>query len=262
VTEDLDRDIDALYALRPDRFTAGRDALAKRLRADGDRAAADRVRSLRKPLASAWSLNALVREDPAALAELEGLGRRLRDAHRRVVSGGDAGPLRDAMDERRVLVARLAARAREIREREGIGGASLDEDVATALEAALVDEEAASALRAGRLLRPLRRPVGLGDAPALSVLPGGDAGSSRREEPGGGERERETRRLRRELAAAEAGYRRAVAAESRARTRLEEAEGRQRDARDRLRRAEADRRGAAVEAKRLHAALSKLERHP
>ena len=179
------------------------------------------------------------------------------------MAGGDAGPLRDAMDERRVLVARLSARAREIREREGIGGPSLDEDVATALEAALVDEEAASALRAGRLVRPMRPPVGLGDAPALSVLAGGGSGSIGREEPmppADVEREAEVRRLRRELAAAEARHRRAVDAEARARARLEEAETRQRDARDRLREAEVDRRGAAVESKRLAAALAKLER--
>jgi hypothetical protein len=258
VPEDLEERIDALYALPLDRFTPERDALAKRLRAEGDRAGADRLKGLRKPVVSAWVLNALAREEPKLVEELDGLGRRLRDAQRRVLSGGDASALRDALEERRALVARLVARARSILEREGLGGASTEEDVASSLEAAAVDEGAAVALRAGRLTRPMRPPAGFGDAPALTVLPGGRR-SPRADDPNARDDERRTRERRRDLAAAEARRRRAEDGVARAKRRLEEADRRRSEARERLREAEAERRGAALEAKRLGAALAKTD---
>jgi hypothetical protein len=258
VPEDLDALIDGLYALPLDRFTPERDVLAKRLRSDGDRAGAERVKGLRKPVVSAWVLNALARKEPKLVQELDGLGRRLRDAQRRVLSGGDASALRDALEERRALVAGLVARARSLLEREGLGGSSTEEDVASSLEAAAVDEGAAVALRAGRLTRPMRPPAGFGDAPALTVLPGG-----RRSAPAGGPTAegagRQTREMRRDLAAAEARLRRAEDGVARAQRRLKEAEGRRSEARERLRETEAERRGAALEAKRLNAALAKTK---
>ncbi len=261
--EDLERRIDDLYESTPDRFTKERDDLAKRLRADGDREGADRVKGLRKPLVSAWALNVLAREEPKTIAELEALGVRLRDAQRRALSGDDAGALRDALDERRVLVSRLSARTREILERHGVGGPSQDEDVTSTLEAAAVDEAAAAALLAGRLTRPMRPPAAFGDAPALTVLPGGRRGGSSspgaEAPPDDGERARRIRDLRRELGAAEARQRRTTEAVARARARLEEADRRRADAKERLREAEAEQRGAVLEAKRLGVALSKLE---
>src|SRR5919197_2614457 len=56
----LEREIDALYAADPDGFTAARDSLAKRLKADGDDDAAKRVKALHKPVRSAWAVNRLV----------------------------------------------------------------------------------------------------------------------------------------------------------------------------------------------------------
>jgi hypothetical protein len=258
VPQDLEERIDALYALPLDRFTPERDALARRLRAEGDRAAADRLKGLRKPVVSAWALNALAREEPKLLEELDGLGQRLRDTQRRMLSGGDASALRDALEERRALVARLVARARSLLEREGLGGSSTEEDVASSLEAAAVDEDAAVALRAGRLTRPMRPPAGFGDTPALTVLPGGRR-SAPADDPNGREGERRTREIRRDLAAAEARLRRAEDGVARAQRRLDEADRRRSDARERLREAEAERRRAALEAKRLGAALAKAD---
>jgi hypothetical protein len=263
VDGDLEGLIDELYAAPLDRFTPGRDALAKRLRSEGDAAGAERVRALRKPVVSAWALNALAREDPEGVAELEELGRRLRDAERQAVSGGDAGPLRDALEERRALVSRLAAGTMAILQREGAGSASTQEDVTSTLEAAAVDETAVAALRTARLSRPMRPPSGFGDAPALSVVPGARRSAAREEPPAPpADLERRSHDLRRELSAAETRQRRADEAVERARTRLEEAERRRSEAKDRLREAEAEQRGAVLNVKRLAAELSKLERRP
>ncbi|MGH9024889.1 MAG: hypothetical protein ACRDWD_02055, partial [Acidimicrobiia bacterium] len=133
MTDDLEGRIDELYGLPLERFTPERDALARRLASEGDREAAGRVKALRKPVAAAWALNALSREAPEGIAELEELGRRLREAHRLAVSGGDADAFRQATEERRALVARLTARARGVLERAGSGGASAEDDIAATL---------------------------------------------------------------------------------------------------------------------------------
>lgn len=262
MAEDLESRIDALYALQLERFTPERDALARSLLSEGDRAAADRVKTLRKPVVAAWALNALAREDPEAIAELEDLGRRLRDAHRRAMSGGDVGPFRETTDERRALVARLAARAGGFLQPEGARAAAKDDAIAATLDAAVVDEAAATALRAGRLVRPLRPPAGFGESTALTVLPGGARASSPRQTPSRDDaraRERLGQELRRKLEAAESRHGRAEAAVDRARDVMQDAERRRSEARDGLREAEAERRGAALEVKRLAAALSKLD---
>jgi hypothetical protein len=257
--DDLESRIDALYALPLDRFTPERDALATELRAAGDREAAGRVKALRKPVVAAWALNALARADPAGVAELGELGDRLRDAQRRAVSGGDVEPLRAATEERRRLVARLAASAAELLGKQAAGGSTQD-DIASTLDAAAVDERAAAELRSGRLTRPMRPPTGFGDAPALTVVPGGARKAA--EEPADEDertRARLLRELRRELAAAETRERRGEEAIARAREQLERAEQRRQEARDRVREVEAERRGLSLEVKRLSAALAKLE---
>jgi hypothetical protein len=261
VGNDLDARIDELYALPLDRFTAERDALAGELKAAGSADDARAVKALRKPVVSAWAVNALAREDPSGVAELADLGGRLRDAQQQALSGGDAERLREALEERRALVARLTAAARAILEREGLGTASQAEEIGTTLDAGAVDEEAAAAIAAGRLVRPMRPPAAFGDAPALTVLPGGRPQRAEPAEaaPDARERTRRAAELRRELAAAEARETRMRDAVERARGKLDEAERRRADLRERLREAEAELRGATLEAKRAATALSKLD---
>jgi hypothetical protein len=264
VGDDLEARIDDLYALPLDRFTPERDALAGELKAAGAAEDAKRVKALRKPVVSAWAVNALAREDPAGIAELAALGRRLRDAQRQALSGGDAEPLRAALENRRALVGRLSTAALAVLEREGAGGSSQTDEIAATLDAAAVDEEAAAAVAAGRLVRPMRPPAAFGDAPALTVLPGGRRPSAEPAEPAEDARGAAKRaaELRRELASAETREKRARDAVERARGKVEEAERRRADLRERLREAEAELRGASLEAKRAAAALSKLEPKP
>jgi hypothetical protein len=95
--DDLDSRLDALFAGPPGEFTAGRDALARQLRADGQAEDADRVRALRRPSRLAAEINHLVRDDPARIAALLAAEAELGRAQDRVVSGEDgAAALRTA----------------------------------------------------------------------------------------------------------------------------------------------------------------------
>ncbi|MEX2204544.1 MAG: hypothetical protein WD965_10715 [Actinomycetota bacterium] len=265
--DELEGRIDALYALLLDRFTPQRDALAKELQGAGEGEAAKRVKGLRKPVVAAWGLNALARENPEGIRELLDLGTRLRDGQRRALSGGDVEPLRQATDERRRLVGRLARNAAEILERAGTSAGSHEDDLSSTLDAAAVDEESGELLRSGRLTKPLQPPVSFGE-PGLRVLEGGrganpaakSAGPDREDAPERDpEREQEVKRLRRELADADRRERSAAAAADRARRRYEELEARRGESREALRAAESEHRGVELDRRRLAARLAKLE---
>ena len=255
MSNELEGRVDELYGLPLDRFTNERDALVKELRAAGEGAEAATVKALRKPVVSAWALNMLARRDEAGIGELLEIGGRLREAHRRAISGGDVEALREATDERRRIVAELTAKALTIAEPGGGGPSSALEDaVASTLEAASVDPEAGELLRSGRLTKPLRPPAELPDA-GLRVVEGG------RQTPkaaGGRERSAEIAALERELRGAEGRERRASEAVARETARLEDIDRRRAEVRERLRAAEAELRGAALETKRISARLTKL----
>src|SRR4051812_28617732 len=64
MAEGVDDRADALFAVPLEDFVAERTALARALRAEGDRPAATAVGKLRKPTPAAWALNRLARSDP------------------------------------------------------------------------------------------------------------------------------------------------------------------------------------------------------
>src|SRR3989442_15937660 len=66
----LESEIFAVYRGPLEEFVRRRDALAKELRAIGRREAADLTKAVRKPGRSAWALNHVVADDPAALEHL------------------------------------------------------------------------------------------------------------------------------------------------------------------------------------------------
>src|SRR5207248_2616268 len=59
-----------LYGLPLAEFTSARNEVARRLKAEGDDAAAEEVRSLRKPTVPVWAINRLARTEPAAVRGL------------------------------------------------------------------------------------------------------------------------------------------------------------------------------------------------
>src|SRR4051794_14753103 len=148
--EATEASIDELFALPLDEFTAARNALAKQVRAGGDRAAADEIKALRKPSITAWALNQLVRQHPDNVAGLLDAGRALRDAHERALEG-DASGLRDAGRGQQQAVGDLARVAAAILEEAGSSGDSHLEQIMQSLRAASTDEGAGAALQQGRL---------------------------------------------------------------------------------------------------------------
>lgn len=138
----LDAEIDRLYGLPLAEFTNERDALARRLRADGNRDAAASVSELRKPVLAAWVVNRLARErraDVEALVEAAAAIRAGRpDADERFRTTADA----------------LARAAREVlAEADRRPSDAVLRDVATTLRAASAADP--DILLAGRLTEPV-----------------------------------------------------------------------------------------------------------
>jgi hypothetical protein len=158
---ELEPEIDKLYGLPLDEFIHDRDELAKRLRREGERETAERIKKLRKPSAGAWALNQAIRRRRKETEALLAAGERLREAHESVMSSGDPAELREAMQEERGLASALADCAEAIASETGKSGPALRERVRSTLHAATVDEEARDELAKGRFVRE-REAVGLG----------------------------------------------------------------------------------------------------
>ena len=123
---------DELYGAPPDEFIARRDARAKELRKAGDRAAADAVKKLRKPSASAAAVNRLAREASDDVESLLGAGEALRQAQ---LGGGDRDAIRSAARDEREAVETLVGRAGKL-------SPAVLEEVRETLHAAASDDEA------------------------------------------------------------------------------------------------------------------------
>src|SRR5256885_6415963 len=146
-------EIDELFALPLDEFTAARNELARRLKNEGDAEAAEQVRGLAKPSVPAWAVNQLARHDPEDVRSLLNVGARLRSAQERSLQGERAADeLRAAQAEERDLVRKLTQRAGELVRAAGrpATGATLDR-VSSTLRAAALGEPGRTLLREGRL---------------------------------------------------------------------------------------------------------------
>jgi hypothetical protein len=174
--------IDALYGLPFERFVPERDALAKALRADGDKTAADEVRKLSKPTRAAWAVNTAVRENPAAARELADSARLLGDAQRELLAGGDASALREATERAHAAIDELAAAA-------PASGEAIANKVRETLQAATLDPDVLAEVVSGRLLRE-QVASGFGGLAAGSAASAGRSRARPRGKPASGERAR------------------------------------------------------------------------
>ncbi len=158
-----------LYGLRPEEFTAARDAEVKRARADGDKQSASAIAALRRPSLAAWLVNALVRHRRDEVEQLLGLGEALRSAQQ-----GLAGDQLRALARQRQQV--LAAIGRQARALARELGHPVSEDVGLEVEqtlgAAMADPAIAEAVRSGRLTSPTSYAgLGLETGTAASAAP-------------------------------------------------------------------------------------------
>jgi hypothetical protein len=152
---ELERELDRLYGLPLDDFTAARDELAKRAREEGERALAARIKELRKPTVSAWAINRLAREHELDLQRLLKAGERLTQTQLEAIAGKDAQSFLEARRDENNALAILVKAARTLLEREGRGTAVL-ERIGRTLRAAATTEEGRQLLKQGRLSQDIQ----------------------------------------------------------------------------------------------------------
>ena len=223
---DLSPEARDLYGAPLEEFTARRNALAKELKATGDRDGASLVGSLKKPKQSAWVVNRLARTEADTLGELLETADRLSE-------GGNRTAIREATDRRHELVRRLMKRAEaELSEGGRNPSATTLEEVRRTLYAA-VDEDDRELLRHGILTEPIEA-AGFGGEWSL------DEEADPEPEPTAADRkrQREVEKLEKAVSEAERAANAAAVTADRARRALEEAEAeeiRARETVDRLR---------------------------
>jgi hypothetical protein len=197
----LPDDADELYDLDPADFTAARDALARRLKAEGDAAGAAAVKALRRPSVGAWAVNQVARTRPELVEQVVDAGGRIAAA----LESGDRGALRAAPTARRDAVRAATRGALDL-----VGDQHRDE-VNDTFEAAATDEASATLVIAGRLakgLKPIAVFAPLGDVdlpspPEPAVEPAIDAAALDAARAALREAEKDVARARRTLAEAE-----------------------------------------------------------
>jgi hypothetical protein len=219
MTEASESDVERLYGLPLDEFTAARDETARRLRDEGRRDDAAMVKALRKPSNPAWVVNRLSREHPGIIDDLLAAGKRLRDTQ----LGGVGGKLQEAMKDERSALDRAMRNAEEIATHAGLATAPTLQRTRETLHLAALDAEVAADVRRGVLTREGRAAGFTGLAEFASPVAADEPAPTN----GGAERRGKTRRT----AAKPAPAKRDTTAERRdARRKTQLAEARERAA--------------------------------
>lgn len=200
-SSDLEAAIDALFGLPREEFVAARNSLARRLKDGGDRAAAERVKALRKPSLPAWSINQVARSRPGEVAALLEATERARAA----AMEGNGPALRSATQQRGALIASLTRAAEEALAGAGVASprSHLDQVRDTLLASA--SEQEADLLRGGRLAETL---AGTGFESAFGAAGSGPPAAADSEGAQAQTVDLRARRLRTEAAEAESRARR------------------------------------------------------
>jgi hypothetical protein len=157
------RDIDEIFQLTPEKFTAARNALAAKLKGDGKAEDAARVKALPKPPISAWAVNQLFWRHRKAFDRLMTAGDQLRKAQASQLRG-KGGDLRKPLEDRRVALGELSREATTLLRDAGHNPSpDLMRRITTTLEALATYGSHPSAPAAGRLTDDV-------DAPGFEAL--------------------------------------------------------------------------------------------
>src|SRR3954447_5553923 len=143
-----------LYALDPSEFTAARNALAKELKAAGDKDGAAAVAKLRKPSAGAWALNRVAREEPDLIEAAIDAGLALRSASDDAMAGDASGLKAATADDRAASAAVVKAASPHL----GARTEALRQSLVATLRVAALDRDVARQLRLGILTTELEQP--------------------------------------------------------------------------------------------------------
>jgi hypothetical protein len=222
---DLDAQIDQLYQLPLDEFTAARNALAKDA---GDRAA--EVKKLEKPNLAAWAVNQLYWRDRKAYDAVTKAAEKMRGAYKQMLAGKSTD-VRGAEEIHQDALREAKQAARRLLEQGGHPNPdAVMMPVAETLDALPGDEPA------GRLTKPLRRmgfnvleglPISAKAGPAKPAAPKPKEPvreTTARERRANEAEEREAAMTRERLRFAEAAEREAEATLDRAKRTLERTE--------------------------------------
>ncbi len=144
-----DDELDELFRVKPEEFTALRTRLAGAAKQRGDAGTAKQISATRKPTTAAWIVNRLALRNTDARQALTDLGERLRAAH--AAMAGDR--IRELSAEQRRLVDELGRAAFDAAELTN-PSAALRDDVTGTLQAAIADPDVAA--RLGRLTKAER----------------------------------------------------------------------------------------------------------
>jgi hypothetical protein len=143
-----DEALDLLYGLPLSDFTARRNALAKELRASGNKGLAALVQKAPKPTVPAWAINQLARGDDRSM-------QSLLELQERMAAVDSAAELRKLSSERRELVNELTHSAERLLAEAGHPATSTTkQQISQTLLAGATDEER-ELLAKGRLTREL-----------------------------------------------------------------------------------------------------------
>jgi hypothetical protein len=177
--DEIGPEIERLYALPPAAFTAARNELAARLRREGRRDAAVKVKALPRPTPSSWAVSRLMRLEPARFQALLAAGSQARQAQERVLRGGaalagvPAARLREALATARQTLEELRRRGLELLAAAGKPPTAQTADrLAADLQALAFTAGAESAIARGWLDHDL-------EAPGFEVLAGLQAAAGR-----------------------------------------------------------------------------------
>lgn len=251
--DDVGAAVDELFAVPLESFTSSRNELAKKLRDVGDRDAAERVASLRKPTLAAWTVNQLARRYRREVDLLLDAGHRLIEAQR---GAGSADERTAPARQQRHAVDKLLAAARSLLESRT--SEETIRKVAESLRAASLTEEGRESLARGRLTDA----VTTTGWDILVERAGGPSAPRKQPAPRKHGRTAELERAKRALGAAQADHaeartaaREAAQELERARHALEQVERRSYAADERL-------AAAAEGVADARAELDRLRRHP
>ena len=154
-----------LYALTPSEFTGSRNEWGKQAKAE-DPELARRVLALRKPSVAAWVVNMMMRHQGDQMTQVLELGASLRQAQENL----DGVALRELTRQRRQLTTAVTRQGRDLAQELGqrLTEAVADQVQGT-LHAAMVDEDAAAAVRSGLLVSALTA-TGVGAADVVDSV--------------------------------------------------------------------------------------------
>lgn len=151
-------EIDSLFQVPLDQFTAARNALSAKLKKAGRAEEAEQVKTLAKPQISAWAVNQLFWKHRKAFDRLIAAGERFRKAQAEQLAG-KTGDLRPPLEARREALTELSKTAAGVLQGAGHNPSSdMMRRITTTLEALATYGAHPDAPPAGRLVDDLDPP--------------------------------------------------------------------------------------------------------